>query len=345
MTWSAALPGVPGAAARVLRAAAGRRALQLALLVGGLFVLGALCGARAEAAEGSPAGAGRVTGTPTEARPESVTSASVTSASVTAKSVTSASAAHKSSTSEPPASDAGPGPVTEYGSVPRPQPIVEAVRDRVGGPVGDAVESVTRGLSEDPSAERPLPSLPPLPSFPGLPDGDSSLPDLPGLPPKTLPAPDAATPLPLPMPLPLPGPETRQPGMPAGPSLGEPAQADPRTAADSDAQAPHGPHRVTPLTPTAAHATTASAATPAPAHLTTLRTGTGHAPAHPAPTGGDSGVLGSRTAADNGSSRHGDACAVAGEQRAPLRPVPGVAAWAATGETRDRFRDIPVFPG
>ncbi|MFE6987968.1 hypothetical protein ACFVFN_07170, partial [Streptomyces pharetrae] len=69
------------------------------------------------------------------------------------------------------------------------------------------------------------------------------------------------------------------------------------------------------------------------------------APAHPAPTGGDSGVLGSRAAADNGGSRHGDVCAVTAVQRAPLRPVPGVLAWADAGETRDRYRDIPVFPG
>jgi hypothetical protein len=74
-------------------------------------------------------------------------------------------------------------------------------------------------------------------------------------------------------------------------------------------------------------------------------TGTGHAPAHPAPAGGDSGVLGSRTAADNGGSRHGDAYAMTAGHAAPLRPLPGVAAWAAAGESRDRYQDIPVFPG
>jgi hypothetical protein len=56
-------------------------------------------------------------------------------------------------------------------------------------------------------------------------------------------------------------------------------------------------------------------------------------------------VLGSRAAADNGGSRHGDVCAVTAVQRAPLRPVPGVLAWADAGESRDRYRDIPVFPG
>ncbi|MDN3252295.1 hypothetical protein [Streptomyces sp. MA25(2023)] len=51
MIWSAVLPD---AARRMMRTAAGRRALHVMLLVGGLFVLGVLCGARAQAAEGVP---------------------------------------------------------------------------------------------------------------------------------------------------------------------------------------------------------------------------------------------------------------------------------------------------
>ncbi|MFE1883935.1 hypothetical protein ACFW7O_30490, partial [Streptomyces diastatochromogenes] len=43
-----------GTAVRVLRTAAGRRALQLAMLVGGLFLLGFLCGEQAHAADGTP---------------------------------------------------------------------------------------------------------------------------------------------------------------------------------------------------------------------------------------------------------------------------------------------------
>ncbi|MGW2449132.1 hypothetical protein ACWCSW_34300, partial [Streptomyces sp. NPDC001675] len=43
-----------GTAVRALRAAAGRRALQLALLLGGLLALGFLCGEQAHAAEGTP---------------------------------------------------------------------------------------------------------------------------------------------------------------------------------------------------------------------------------------------------------------------------------------------------
>ncbi|MET7810826.1 hypothetical protein ABZT26_08185 [Streptomyces sp. NPDC005395] len=73
MIWSAALPG---AVLRVLRTAAGRRALHVALLVGGLFVLGLLCGGRAQAADGAPGAledtVGRVLHVPaqTGSRPE-----------------------------------------------------------------------------------------------------------------------------------------------------------------------------------------------------------------------------------------------------------------------------------
>ncbi|MEU6911983.1 hypothetical protein [Streptomyces olindensis] len=49
MTWSAALPG---AALRMLRTAAGWRALQAGLLVGGVFLIALLCGERAHAADG-----------------------------------------------------------------------------------------------------------------------------------------------------------------------------------------------------------------------------------------------------------------------------------------------------
>ncbi|QWB23550.1 MULTISPECIES: hypothetical protein [Streptomyces] len=59
MTSSAALSD---AAVRMLRTAAGRRALQVALLVGGVLVLGFLCGERAYAADGVRASAGSAVG-------------------------------------------------------------------------------------------------------------------------------------------------------------------------------------------------------------------------------------------------------------------------------------------
>ncbi|MDW8810804.1 hypothetical protein P1P68_39895, partial [Streptomyces scabiei] len=47
---TAAAP-LPGAVLRVTRGAVGRRAVRVGLLVGGLFALGVLCGARANAAD------------------------------------------------------------------------------------------------------------------------------------------------------------------------------------------------------------------------------------------------------------------------------------------------------
>ena len=57
------------------------------------------------------------------------------------------------------------------------------------------------------------------------------------------------------------------------------------------------------------------------------------------------GVLSGKAAVDSGTPRHGDAYAVTGDDRAPLRLLAGVAARAAADGTRDRHRDIPVFPG
>ncbi|MCF1600154.1 hypothetical protein L0P92_42415, partial [Streptomyces muensis] len=61
----------PAAALRVLRIAAGRRALELVLLVGGLFVIGLLCGGQASAADGvSVAGVHVGTASTTGSKPE-----------------------------------------------------------------------------------------------------------------------------------------------------------------------------------------------------------------------------------------------------------------------------------
>lgn len=68
------------------------------------------------------------------------------------------------------------------------------------------------------------------------------------------------------------------------------------------------------------------------------------APAHPAPSGDPDGALG-KPAVDGGPFRHGDAHAVTFADRAPLRLVPGAAARLDAAGTRDRYRDIPLFPG
>ncbi|MFF4841687.1 hypothetical protein [Streptomyces collinus] len=278
---------------RVLRTAAGRRALQLGLLVSGLFVLGFLCGEQAHAAEGAPTA---VTGR-----------------------------------TEVPALPAVP-PV-HLPTLP-PEPTVHL-----------------------PTVPR-LPALPRPPHVPALPT--THLPTLPQLP--TPPA----TPEPAPRPPSAPLPEVPEgTGRPARPSPAPDAPAAPasRPGRNGGTAAAAGPeHRVRteartavgahpsataygPRAPRAAarapEAPARAAARPARAPVA-LPAG---APASPRPTGDPDGVLGKR-AADAPAPRHGDGRAVAPEGRTPLWLRPArTAARADAPRTRERHRDVPVFPG
>ncbi|MFD3621398.1 hypothetical protein ACFWWT_40615 [Streptomyces sp. NPDC058676] len=71
----------------------------------------------------------------------------------------------------------------------------------------------------------------------------------------------------------------------------------------------------------------------------------GQGPERHMPPGDAGGVLSGKSAVDHGTPRHGDGHAVTGDDRAAVRLVAGVAARAAAEGTRDRHRDIPVFPG
>lgn len=155
MTWPTALPV---AAPRVPRTAVGRRALQLALLVAGLFALGFLCGEQAHAADSVPTPA--PTPTAVTARVESQTVESLTSAATPA-------------------------------AVPASAPVHEA------GEAGEVVAAVSEELGRTSAQEPPVSSSPALPSLPALPlvsdlpelPGLPALPGLPSLPGRTLPAP------------------------------------------------------------------------------------------------------------------------------------------------------------
>ncbi|GEC09399.1 hypothetical protein SSP24_70540 [Streptomyces spinoverrucosus] len=361
MIWSAALSG---AAARVLRAAAGRRALHLGLLVGGLFVLGVLCGERADAAEAAPG-------------PEALARVAAPVVVVPGE-----GAGGEGRVGGSRGGALGSRGVAEPAVE---QPLVEgvgrSVGERVVRPVGDVVETVTgrlagtegrgsasaglpsrpespssaggSGLSGSPdlsgTSERPgglpeapglpgvsgvpaLPGLPAFPGFPGLPQAPvfpggpvvPGVPQLPGvceLPVRTLPLPDTV--------VSLPGgvggsasydggSEERGRAVGAvgvhGPGLGV-AFGGVGAAVDRDGVRQRG------------------------------GAGGEYVPGHRAPAGGGDGVLGSRSAADSGSSRHGDAHAVTVGQRAPQWLMPGAAVRVEADGTRDRHRDIPVFPG
>ncbi|MFJ8462913.1 hypothetical protein [Streptomyces swartbergensis] len=407
MTWSAVLPG---AAARMLRTAAGWRALRVALLVGGVLVVGLLCGERAYAADGVRAltdgTAGWVAG---EQRPLARPGAHFPAGRVRPD-------AHAPEPRQRPAAHAstgridarGPRSVSGVGSVPLAGADARALGEQVVGLAGitsgtDTGEAVRKGLGEAPAKEpsssslplpklpvlselpapsgpptapKPptlpdlskLPALPKLPVLPDLPDLPH-LPDLPNLPgPSDLlrpppPPPTGEVPLPgapglpgspsspvLPgRPLPAPVTSDPHPDRTAPPAADVPASVGPTggtvfVAAESDAVVcsserraagwtEHGGRHTGP----ADHTRPADHAGPS-AHV-------GHGPGGHAPAGRPDGMLGNRTAADNGPSRHGDPHAVALSDRDPLRLLPGVVARSCSAGTRDSHRDIPVFPG
>lgn len=303
-----------------MRTAAGRCAVQLALLVGAVFVLGVLCGEQARAADGGPAGG--------------------TSSTVGAPVPTALGTAPDSN---------GPASLVDALTVPRPdvadpirpltETVVRSVDERVVRPVGDLVGAVTDRLDE--ATPGRLPALPTLPA-PGQPAPLPGLPGPPDVPEQTLPEPSA----------PDPQPDTSDPqpdtSTPPSDAPGQDAPAEPEgpdgpsgTVGPAAGPVVHGPAPV--RTGGATHADQghrpaqdAVHADPAPAP---------HAPGTSgAPAGRPDGTKGSRSAADHGTPRHADAYAVIAHHRPPLRLVPGATVRAEAAGTRGPYRDVPVSP-
>ncbi|MFE0806971.1 hypothetical protein ACFW34_05745 [Streptomyces sp. NPDC058848] len=357
MIWSAVLPE---AAWRVMRTAGGRRAPHVMLLVGGLFVLGVLCGERAQAAEGVPSPKD-VTGQVVDASPQRPSEEPAARGPAVPRGLRSgqdspiAARAHKVAVpdlglrhatedvvrlKDRPVKDR---PVKDRPVKDRPvkdRPVKDrVVEDRVVRPVVDVAEAVADGLGSAARAEVPpleVPTTAPGLNPPGLtdPPGPGGLPELSGLPGRVVPVD------PLPQTL---------------PSVTEPAASDasdavadsvasaaasgarPTEGAARSASAAYGPQPVTPTAWSAARDTTDRAVSPSPA------TTPSPAPARQSPTGDPDGALGA-AGADHGTPRHGDAHAVTPHHGIPFRLVPGALVRADAAETRDRYRDIPVSP-
>ncbi|MEV4226844.1 hypothetical protein AB0J81_07020 [Streptomyces bobili] len=214
--------------------------------------------------------------------------------------------------------------------------VTPPVRERVVKPVGEVLEDVSEKLTEaEGRAPRgtPLPSVselptpPPLDSLPELPDVPSvpALPALPALP--SLPTPPSLPTFPVWQPdLTLPAPVASDPGRGSGTGTVAPAAAQPS----------YGPQGVVSEAPVAhgggwqrdGHAAAG-----------------GHAPVRGTPVGLPEGSLGSASLLDSGGPRHADAHAVTPYHRVPLLLVPGSAVRLEAAGIRDRYRDIPVFPG
>ncbi|MFM9554996.1 MULTISPECIES: hypothetical protein [Streptomyces] len=334
MTSATPLPGAGAGAA--LRGAAGCRLVRVALLLGGLFVLGVLCGERANAADGAPTSpppltavtshvlrpatgfedrpvaehaARPVTETPVQPAPEQAVRRSVTEGAV-----------------EPVVQ------VTEGVAVP--------VTEGVVVPVGDLVESVTEGLGGV-TSQLPSVSLPSLPGVvPGLPEVPQSpeLPGLPGVPGwSTLPVES------------LPVGEVPQE---SGPTEAEKPDQVPDADGGRDDARVSGP--VAGPVPVAYGPTVGvggAVAVPAP-HRTATDAGAGagdqpgvRAAVRQSQDGLPTGALGRHSAVDNGGPRHAEPHALAALPHTPLSLVPGAPVADAAGGTRERHRDVPVFPG
>ncbi|GGV57704.1 hypothetical protein GCM10010277_59890 [Streptomyces longisporoflavus] len=320
---------LPDAAVRMLRAVAGRRALQVVLLLAGLLALGFLCGERAHAVEGVPA-------------PERVESA-------------------RTAGSVQPARERAAEPVRE--SVREGREAVRfgrrAVRDVAVEPVADAVEPVVRdargavrpvvdgvpGVLED-APQRVLPEAPDLPDLPGLP----GTPDVPGMP--SMPE--------------LPqsglgqgvggGDDAGAGAGPAAPRAGR-GEATAR-AHDAGAESTYGTGTGAAAGIGSAHAAGQQARSdalfcggsadcahragnaPFPTPLVPL------APlAPPSPPGDPARTLGGQFAGDGSSTRHGDPCTASYGSRASVRLLHGAGAVPASAPVRERHRDILEFPG
>jgi hypothetical protein len=197
--------------------------------------------------------------------------------------------------------------------------LVRPVVEEAVAPVGGIVEAVTGGPG---AVTVPLPQVPALP----------------------LPLPVTSVPL---LPVPVTPSEPPSPTEPAAGVVREPpassaperAAAEPRERAEPVVSVAHGPW------PGGAEAAAlAEAGSAGRAAESAARAGQLPAPPHQSPGGDPSGLLGERSAVDNGGPRHGDAHAVPFHHRALPRLAPGAVAECVAAGTRDLNGTVPEPP-
>ncbi|MFG2650031.1 hypothetical protein [Streptomyces sp. NPDC048436] len=296
---------LPDAAVRMVRAVAGRRALQVVVLLAGLLALGFLCGERAQAADGVPA-------------PERVKSVRVTEPAratepvrerVAGRHVADAVGAVDA------AADGGAG----GGAA---EPVGRAGRD-VARPVVDEVGGVLGG-----TPSRVLPEAPERPAFPALP----SLPAVPAAPELPQPAPATG------------GDADAGDDSGAEPPSPQGAHADQaRKASGARGESAYGTGIAQPGYAYPTGGSVPGGDSCGGGSLDEADRSTGHEP-FPVP-GDPGRTLGGQSAGDGGSTRHGDPCAASPGSRAPVRLLQGGGASQVPATIRDRHRDIPEFPG
>ncbi|MFE7073300.1 hypothetical protein ACFU96_24760 [Streptomyces sp. NPDC057620] len=297
----------------------------MVLLVGGLFVLGLLCGERAQAADGvgpakKPAGLVRsVTGS--DARPvtDEVRHVVRPVTEEVVRPVTEHVVQPVTELVVPPASGHVVQPVGD---------LVDQITDGIDGIVGGIADGLGEGVVEQPDPPQWWPPASQVPTLPGLPE-----------------LPESSV-LPLPLPLPaipgqtLPAGSAAQPQQPGGAS--DQQQAAEEQSGGGSGAAVYGPRFAGGLAATGDDARHQGRTRSAwDNHVT----GAAQAPVHQMPDSDPAGALARHSAVDNGSPRHGDAQAVTLNERARPTLVPGAAADVTAAGPRDRHRDIPAFPG
>ncbi|MCF3124305.1 hypothetical protein IPZ68_32025 [Streptomyces arenae] len=310
MTSVSAAVAVPsGAVVRFVRATAGRRALHVVLVLGGLIVLGLLFGGRAQAADGlvgdgDAVPAGRTQ--PLKRATEPVSEPAATPVAESAAEPVARTVRHAAE------------PVTEPAVRPAARPVVRPAVRPVVRPVRDVVNGVAGSLDKAPD---PAGLLPDRGALPGSGDGDD---DGAGRGSGAEPVPGHE--------------EAKSPGT-AGKS-GDAASERER----QDERRPVGPRVVSTLASASWWADGQSVRHgDARGGPVAGEFGTGR-PSLPVPASPGRSVV-NATASDGGSSRHGDLHAAAFGGRAPVRYLSGPGFGPDHAPTRDRHRDIPEFPG
>ncbi|WP_405696038.1 hypothetical protein OHA99_14230 [Streptomyces coelicoflavus] len=313
---------LPGAALRVLRTAAGRRALHVALLVGGVFLLGLFCGGRAQAADEAPDTladtVGRVLDVPAQTQTQTQTQMQ--------------------------------RQMQKQGAEAVPEPRSGAVSERLGAVVTAEVPSVQ--VLPDPSGPTD-PMAPPKPSDPADVPDLTDVPDLAdlvdlaelaeftdltdpvGRTDQTDPSGRSGSAAPGPRPEPATEAPEATVADDAGPA-NDSGAADTRVAEEAG-----NPARVVGYGPEPGPRTVPAA------HVRPHPPGIAHtedAPGRPSPTGDPDGSLGAVSGADQGTSRHGDVRAVTPLHRITFRILPGAPERADAAGVREPYRDIPVSP-
>jgi hypothetical protein len=365
----------------VLRGATGRRVVRLLLVVGGLFVLGILCGGRANAAEGATTSTAVGTSAPAARLGDTgpvettgvVDDVAASAGGQLVKTVTADAVrpvtrdAVRSVTPEvvrPVARDAVLSvtpevvrPVAREVVRPVTRVVVRSVAQHVVRPVGrdvvhpdPVVDEVLRPVTED--VLRPVGDA--LEAVAGGPGDASSFPpeaQMPSWPegsgwpgvPEWPDAPELPQMPRVPTLPTLPGETLPVEVTPRAPGAVRPDEAD--HGVDGGRERYVGPVRVV-HGPFAGDGDVAAVAVPhRDAGAGDVRVGRTVEPRGQGPGGVPTGALGGHSAVDNGGPRHAEPHAVTSLLRAPLSLAPGAIAADVADGTRERHRDIPEFPG